>query len=904
MDVFDNPFESDPLGHPQHHQHQSHRSAAAMKPTSAAAAAAAAPKAASAPFGMSSSASSYSASGSSMCSMSSCISNSSSRASNSASGSNSGSGTGSTSTSTSSRLRSESESSTRSRSDSFAGRHGRFSSNSTSASTSTSTHHHHHHRTLDLAPSSSISSAIGISSGASSTESHPMVFSTTPSTLFSASSSLSSMSTPQNYKNVKPLQDAFSSTGLASKKLRAVGKRPRASAPGSLPLTTITTPMKPMPDTPVKSKASRSQSFISLRHPPVSNLHYTPGGQLGSVGNDGSGFGSAFSRRHARISTENSSHMRRAVSAGVVSTPPRSYETMFNEGADGVASTSAAGPMTAPRGMASGAEALLGGAELTGAGADDVGRFARQFTVLSVLGSGEFSEAVEVEERSTRLRYAVKRTKRPATGSKARLRRLEEVDILRELSRSRHPASNSIQAHPNIVSLIDAWEEEGHLFMQLELCPLGNLADFLEEHGVTEGPLDEPRLWKVLAELAHGLHHIHSNGILHLDLKPANVFITAFGSLKIGDFGLASRWPRSGAAEIVDGAGLVLGPDDDLDRVALELAEEIGSPNLDDLDLPRFGSIGEEREKRPVPPTRPATRLPRAFRRLTLEREGDREYLAPEIMSRGQYGKPADMFSLGILMLEAAANVDIPDNGEAYQKLRNDDFSDVDLHHLSDQLVELLTGARGLLRSDPALRPTAEDIERNDLVLQVKQWMDKGLTKAEERRFVIAAASRNAEHSQIPRVLREPNRILPTANAPDPFLADPHGEATVTAVDLNDPPRTANRATFFSDAAALTTPVNGFKVLFPAPPQTGAFTSSNLSPISDLPSSQEAESPLPSESGAASASATASASSSMQWRGAIVEEDLDAFMRAILGPSSLGDRALASMDADDIEMSF
>ncbi|KAK0553663.1 mitosis inhibitor protein kinase swe1 [Tilletia horrida] len=750
---------------------------------------------------------------------------------------------------------------------------------------------------MEFRTSESISSALGAASNAS-IDSHPTtVLSRTPSALFSASSSLSSMSTPQHYKNVKPLQDAFNTTGLTSKAQRGTGKRPRASAPGSLPLSGLT-PHKAMPDTPVKSKASRSQSFISLRQPPVNNLSY---GGLNLLGSDPhqdgpnpfGGGGSAYSRRHARISTESSSHMRRAVSAGVVSTPPRSYEAMFNEATEAAAAE------------------------------QKVERFANEFTILSVLGSGEFSEAVEVEQRSTRTRYAIKRTKRPATGTKARLRRLEEVDILRELSSIRHDANAKdgapSEGHPNVVRLIDAWEEEGHLFMQLELCPLGNFSDFLEEHGVTEGPMDEPRLWKILAELTSGLGHIHSNGILHLDIKPANVFLSLTGSLKIGDFGLATRWPRSRPAEIVDGAGLVIGPDDELDRVALELAEQIGSPNLDDMDLPRFGLPGSDHDRGSrmaagaASPTK-KKKLTRVFRRPVLEREGDREYLAPEIMSRGQYGKPADMYSLGILMLEAAANVVIPDNGEAYQKLRNDDFSDVDLSHLSEQMTEVLTGPRGLLRSEPSARISADELQCDETIKRVRDWMARGLTKIEESRLAMMAtsrldAARAAAAPQTPFAVREIGRIPSgTLEDDDPFQTRPtptsltSGSQNSATTEVTSP----GARSLFGDAQALTTPVNGFRVLYPPPPSP--FPSTELSPIRDLPASQEAESsPLGGPSTQSSAStpiANLASSITVPWRGAIVEEDHYTFMNAVLEAPAGRNRGPTSVDIDDVEMSF
>jgi mitosis inhibitor protein kinase SWE1 len=59
-----------------------------------------------------------------------------------------------------------------------------------------------------------------------------------------------------------------------------------------------------------------------------------------------------------------------------------------------------------------------------------------------------------------------------------------------------------------------------------------------------------------------------------------------------------------------------------------------------------------------------------------IEAEGDREYIGPEILM-GRYDKPADIFALGLIMLETAGNVELPDNGVSWQKLRNGDMSDV-----------------------------------------------------------------------------------------------------------------------------------------------------------------------------------------------------------------------------------
>jgi mitosis inhibitor protein kinase SWE1 len=59
-----------------------------------------------------------------------------------------------------------------------------------------------------------------------------------------------------------------------------------------------------------------------------------------------------------------------------------------------------------------------------------------------------------------------------------------------------------------------------------------------------------------------------------------------------------------------------------------------------------------------------------------IDGEGDREYIGPEILM-GRFDKPADIFSLGLIVFEIAGNVELPDNGVSWQKLRNGDMSDV-----------------------------------------------------------------------------------------------------------------------------------------------------------------------------------------------------------------------------------
>src|SRR4051794_26501155 len=108
-----------------------------------------------------------------------------------------------------------------------------------------------------------------------------------------------------------------------------------------------------------------------------------------------------------------------------------------------------------------------------------------------------------------------------------------------------------VSDHPHVVTIYDIGEHEGSAFIVMEYFPGGTLADRLR----SGDPIPAPTALAWLDEAASALDHAHRAGIVHRDVKPANLLLDANGRLAVGDFGIA----RMATDVNVTSTGTVLG---------------------------------------------------------------------------------------------------------------------------------------------------------------------------------------------------------------------------------------------------------------------------------------------------------------------------------------------------------
>lgn len=307
-----------------------------------------------------------------------------------------------------------------------------------------------------------------------------------------------------------------------------------------------------------------------------------------------------------------------------------------------------------------------------------------KFKVDGRIGRGSYGDVFRVTATKGEQKYAVKKTHRKFRSEVVREIESNELWALKKLGRSRF-----------CVNYFDSWVHDDSLLILMELCDRGSLHDYL----TANEQLSEESTLDLFADLVLGIAHVHSKGLVHFDLKPANIFFTRNGKLKIGDFGIAFAASQ--------------GP---------------------------------------------------------MDRDGDPVYLAPETLNRKELGAasfPADIFSLGVILLEMAAHVRLPHGGDDWQKLRRNQIEFLDASGRSRELCMLI---RSMMRRLPRERPTIEKVRRNP---KLKKWIDQTRASAVRSSVKLPEPTPPKKISSVLRWHSQPRRGAADAKA----IGSPPGSA-------------------------------------------------------------------------------------------------------------------------------
>jgi serine/threonine protein kinase len=152
------------------------------------------------------------------------------------------------------------------------------------------------------------------------------------------------------------------------------------------------------------------------------------------------------------------------------------------------------------------------------------------YRLISVLGEGATGVVYLAEKEGAPERVAVKLLDPElARDERFRQRLLRESQLAASLT------------HPHVVPIVDFGESDGELYLAMRYIEGSDLRQLL----AAEGALEPERALEILAQVADALDEAHSRGLVHRDVKPANILLERVGEEEerayLGDFGLAKH---------------------------------------------------------------------------------------------------------------------------------------------------------------------------------------------------------------------------------------------------------------------------------------------------------------------------------------------------------------------------
>ncbi len=152
-----------------------------------------------------------------------------------------------------------------------------------------------------------------------------------------------------------------------------------------------------------------------------------------------------------------------------------------------------------------------------------------RYRLVRSIGQGGMGTVWEGHDDVLNRRVAVKEVRFPPELGET------EVADLRERT-MREARATARLSHPNVVTTYDVVEEDDRPWIVMELIPTRSLAAVMHE----DGPLPPHRVAEIGLGVLSALESAHAQGVVHRDVKPSNVLITAEGKAVLTDFGIAT----------------------------------------------------------------------------------------------------------------------------------------------------------------------------------------------------------------------------------------------------------------------------------------------------------------------------------------------------------------------------
>ncbi|KAL6192883.1 hypothetical protein ACLB2K_033969 [Fragaria x ananassa] len=152
-----------------------------------------------------------------------------------------------------------------------------------------------------------------------------------------------------------------------------------------------------------------------------------------------------------------------------------------------------------------------------------------KYELLNELGKGSYGAVYKARDLKTSEMVAIKVISL-SQGEEGYEEICGEIEMLQQCS------------HPNVVRYLGSYQGEEYLWIVMEYCGGGSVADLMN---VTEDALEEYQIAYICREALKGLAYLHSIFKVHRDIKGGNILLTEQGDVKLGDFGVAAQLTRT-----------------------------------------------------------------------------------------------------------------------------------------------------------------------------------------------------------------------------------------------------------------------------------------------------------------------------------------------------------------------